>query len=91
MLFLSSLLAFLALSEAKIDFNRAHRLIHPNQVPSHAKDNFKVKSVKSGGYTSTYFVVNEFWGASTCDGWAQAQFGIAFNTCFSNSDTTTAK
>lgn len=91
MLILSSVLAFLALGEAKIDFNRVHRLIHPNQVPSHAKDNFKVKVVKSSDAATTYFVANEFVGQTTCDGWASAQFGIAFNSCFSNSDTTTAK
>jgi len=91
MFVITSLVAFLALTEAKIDFNRAHRLVHPNQVPSHAKDNFKVKTVSSKGAASTYFVVNEFLGLATCDGYAHAQFGIAFNSCFQNSDTTTAK
>ena len=85
------LLSYLALGEAKISFNKAHRLIHPNQVPSHVKDEYKIKTVKASTYTSVYFVVNEFIGGADCSGWPNAQFGIAFDSCFSNSDTTTAK
>jgi hypothetical protein len=94
-LFLASVLSFLALSEAKIDLNRAHHVAHPTQgvTAAQVKSNFKSKVVSSvGASPTTYFVVNEFNGiVTTCDGYPNTQVGFAFGSCIQNSESTTAK
>jgi len=85
-MFIASVLAFLAVAQANVDFVKVNRLAHPDAIPANWKENYPHK-VSGGvkGSVSTYLVINEFVGSSTCDGTAKMSVGTGFEVCTATS------
>jgi len=91
-MFVAAVLAFLAVTEANIDFVKVNRLAHPKAIPESWKEGTAHKAVgplKSN--PSTYLVIDEYVGSSTCGGVAKMSVGTGFDVCTATSATTSMK
>lgn len=89
---LATVLAFLALSEANIDFVKVNRLAHPEIIPKSWQEGTAHKvTVPVKDMPTTYLVIDEYVGSSTCGGSAKMSVGSGFGVCMATSSATSTK
>jgi len=88
-MFVAAVIAFLAVAEANIDFVKVNRLAHPNIIPESWKEGMVHKpSVPVKSNPTTYLVIDEHIGTTSCDGNAKMSVGTGFDVCTATSATT---
>jgi len=88
-MFVAAVLAFLAVAEANIDFVKVNRLAHPTIVPETWKEGMIHKAaLPLKENPTTYLVIDEYVGSSTCGGTAKMSVGTGFEVCTATSATT---
>ena len=88
----AAVLAFLAVSEANIDFVKINRVAHPEIIPKSWKEGTALKVASPiKEIPTTYLVIDEYVGSSTCGGTAKMSVGTGFGVCMKTSDASSTK